>query len=327
MPDPQVINGQKYGFMKHLSPEFPSQIIVDTTEVCNLACIHCPYEEMSNKGILGDVYVDLALHNKMVDEVAAEGQGICRYLRYTGQGETMMHKYIFEMLDYSVKNSGVAVNLTTNGTVMAEKRAQRLLDIGVHVVDISIDAFKDETYAVVRKKGVLKKTRGNVLRLLELRSQGHYPTKVVVSFVEQPLNQGEAADFEKFWKEAGADYVVIRRQHSAGGVKQELVHVTTQRYPCLYPWERITLGPDGFLHFCPQDWVKGSVIADYRHTTIKDTWQGTAMQALREAHMQNNFRNHAFCGQCPDWSTTRWPDQGKSYTDLMQNAVSASTEG
>jgi len=316
-----------YGFQAHLSAEFPSQIVVDTTEHCNLACIHCPHAELTAEGKLGKVFLDVELHNKMVDEVAQEGWDICRYLRYTGQGETMMHPKIFEMLEYAVSHSKTAVNVTTNGTVLGEKRAKRLLDAGVHVVDTSIDAFKDETYAIVRKKGKLEKTRTNLLRLLEMREKGGYQTKVVVSFVEQPQNTDETEAFEKFWKAAGVDYVVIRRQHSAGGVKAELVNMPEGRYPCLYPWERVTLGPNGTLHYCPQDWIHGSEIGDFRHISIKEIWQGEAMDELRKAHLNNNFSCHKFCGNCPDWSTTRWPSAGQSYSNLMKRAVQASTEG
>ena len=31
----------KYGFYDRLTADFPSQVIIDTTEFCNLACIHC----------------------------------------------------------------------------------------------------------------------------------------------------------------------------------------------------------------------------------------------------------------------------------------------
>lgn len=315
-----------YGFQKHLSVEFPSQIVVDTTERCNLACIHCPHADFTAKGLLGNVFLDVALHNKMVDEVAADGRGICRYLRYTGQGETMMHPHMFEMLGYAVDRAGTAINVTTNGTLLGETQARRLLDTGVHVVDISIDAFTDATYALVRRKGKLEKTRSNVLRLIDFKLRGGYGTMVVVSFVEQSQNADEVEQFEAFWKNAGVNYVVIRRQHSAGGVKPGLVSTPSMRYPCLYPWERLTLGPDGMLHYCPQDWVHGSEIANYQETTIKETWQGEAMRNLREAHLRNDFSCHKFCGQCPDWSTTRWPEQGRSYTDLMKHAVSAGME-
>ena len=194
----------------------------------------------------------------------------------------MMHPQIFEMLEYAALNSGTAINVTTNGTVLGERRAKRLLDSGVHVVDVSLDAFNDETYAVIRKKGNLEKTRANLLRLIDYRAQGSYSLKIVVSFVEQPQNISEAEKFENYWKEQGVDYVVIRRQHSAGGMKSENVDVKSSRYPCLYPWERLTLGPSGMLHYCPQDWVHGSDLEHFSNTTIKDTWRGVAMTKLRK---------------------------------------------
>jgi hypothetical protein len=70
--------------------------------------------------------------------------------------------------------------------------------------------------------------------------------------------------------------------------------------------------------FCPQDWVHGSTIADYRTTTIFETWRGEFYRNLREAHLRNNFSAHGFCGQCPDWKATRWPDAGRSYANMVQ---------
>ena len=94
-----------------------------------------------------------------------------------------------------------------------------------------------------------------------------------------------------------------------------------QRRPCLYPWERVVLTPRGELSFCPQDWVGGSVIAeDYRTSSIREVWQGEAYGRLRQAHLDNEWSQHAFCGNCPDWRLTRWPFQeGRSYADMVED--------
>ena len=47
-------------------------------------------------------------------------------------------------------------------------------------------------------------------------------------------------------------------------------------------------------------------------------WQGEFMQKLREAHLKNMYEKHKFCGQCPDWKQTRWPGEGRSYADMME---------
>jgi len=314
----------KYGFHDRLKAGFPSQILVDVAEVCNLACTHCPHPEFKVSEHYSASYLPPELNAKLVNEVREHGQGFTDYIRYASAGEPMVHPEIYEMLTYAKKNSGVMVTLTTNGTLMSGRRAERLVETGVDVVDVSIDAHTPETYAKVRVNGDLNVTRSNVHDLIRASKEGGEKLKVVVSFVETPQNSHEVGSFDSYWKGHGADYVVIRRLHSCSGAKINLAIIrrkenqTVGRRPCLYPWERIVLNPKGDLAFCPSDWVHGSRVADFRTTTIRETWRGAFYTALREAHMTNNFAKHGFCGQCPDWISTRWPHEGRSYASMME---------
>ena len=285
-----------YGFQAHLSDEFPSQVIVDVTEHCNLACIHCPHPEYIKSEVWAGRHLSLELHNKAIDEIATAGNGICQYVRYTANGEPLINPDFIEMVKYAGKHlKHCSINVTTNAKSLNERRALALLDAGVDVFDISLDAFKPETYAKIRVRGDLEKVKKNVLRLMELIKKGNYQSRLVVSFVCQSLNEGEADDFEKYWKHQGAHYVVIRRLHSAGGVKTELVNPQGDRYPCLYPWERITLSPDGSLHFCPQDWEHGSEICSFKNTTIKEVWQGDFMKKAGNYESKTERSADALC--------------------------------
>jgi MoaA/NifB/PqqE/SkfB family radical SAM enzyme len=306
----------KYGFCGRLKAEFPSQIIVDVTEICNLSCIHCPHPQFKQSQYYDGRLLNPELNAKMVDEVQQYGQNITQYIRYTSEGEPLTNPHIYEMMEYATRNSGVTVTLTTNGTLMNEKRIERLLATGIDVIDISIDAFTPETYSTIRVNGNLRITTANVLNLLRMAMRSSSSIKVVVSYVEQPLNLHETKDFERFWKDKGVDYVVIRRLHSASGANEVIARIKREenakevRRPCLYPWERIILNPRGYLAFCPADWTHGSSIIDYRTTSIYETWQGEFYRKLREAHLCNKFENHNFCGQCPDWKITAWPNEG-----------------
>jgi pyruvate-formate lyase-activating enzyme len=314
-----------YGFGGRLAASFPSQILMDITEICNLACVHCPHPSFKESAHYGARHLDRQLNEKMVEEVRQHGQGVTQYIRYASNGEPLVHPHAYDMLDEAVKHSGVYVTLTTNGTIMNEARTTRLLDAGVHMIDISIDAFRPETYARIRRNGKLHITRGNVLRLIQWARESRAATKIVVSFVEQAENAAETDDFERFWKDQGADGVVIRRQHSCSGAMVDLADLrrgltaASPRTPCLYPWERMAVNAKGELAFCPSDWVHGSRVADYRSTTIHETWQGAFYAGLRRAHETNDYTSHGFCGQCPDWASTRWPGQGRSYADLVED--------
>ena len=319
----------QYDFGGRLTAGFPSQVIIDVTEVCNLACIHCPHPTFKQSEHYEARYLDPELNRKLVDEVRDFGPGGAQYIRYTGEGEPLIHPKGYEMIEYAVKNSGVFTTITTNGTIMNEKRTRRLLEAGVHMIDISIDAFADDTYARVRVNGDLKVTRANVQRLIQWNRETGRGAKVVVSFVEQALNTHEAAPFKAFWEDEGADFVVIRRQHSVAGSVVDISRLLKEknkklpRRPCVYPWERVVLNPRGHLSFCPADWVHGSELGDFHGTTIKDAWNGEFYQALRHAHLTNEYANHGFCGQCPDWAETRWPHEGRAYADLIADFQAA----
>ncbi|MEI8282108.1 MAG: radical SAM protein [Armatimonadota bacterium] len=321
-----------YGFGGRLSADFPSQIIMDITEVCNLACTHCPHPAFMQSKHYDGRHLDPALNEKMVEEVRQHGKGKTQYIRYTSNGEPLVHPNGYDMIQSAVDHSGVHVTLTTNGKIMNEKRTQKLLESGVHLIDISIDAFKPETYAKIRVKGNLDVTQGNVLRLLQWVRESKSRTKVVVSFIEQPENLAEVGDFERYWKDQGVDYVIVRRLHTAAGGVIKLADMRRKaleavvRTPCLYPWERITINARGDLAFCPSDWVHGSFVGNYRDASIKEIWQGEFYQALRRAHLTNSYANHAFCGQCPDWSGTRWPHEGRSYANMVEELLETATE-
>lgn len=319
-------NGElKYGFYGRLKAQFPSQMIVDVTEVCNLACIHCAHRLFRKSEHYSGCFLSPELNSKLVDEVQERGQGSTIHIRYSSNGEPLLNPHIRQMVKYAVRNSGVTVSLTTNGTLLNEKTTEQLLATGVNLIDISIDAFTPETYSKIRVNGKLGITRKNVLRLLQMARQTSIPTKVVVSYIEQQENIHETEDFKAFWEDNGADYVVIRRLHSNSGalidIAKRMRKVNTQgiRKPCVYPWERIVLNARGFLSYCPADWTLRSTIsgADYRFSTIYETWKGDFYRKLREAHLTNNFASHQFCAQCPDWSATRWPNEGRSYADMI----------
>lgn len=313
----------EYDFGGRLSADFPSQLIVDATEVCNLACVHCAHPQFKTSSYYSAKHLRPELNQKAVDEVAAAGRDKCQYIRYTGEGEPLLNPRIFEMVGYATKYSGTTVTITTNGTIGGAK-LDALLETNINLIDISIDAHLPETYAKVRVNGILEETQANVSYLIKRSRESGSHTKVIVSYIEQLANQAETADFEKYWKDQGADYVVVRRLHSNAGASATVAETMREentrlpRRPCLYPWERIVLNPRGYLSFCPADWTHGSTVIDYSTTTIEATWRGEFYQRLRAAHQTNEYACHEFCGQCPDWRSTRWPHEGRSYADMVE---------
>ena len=297
-----------YGFQQHLSSQFPSQVIVDVTQVCNSNCIHCPHSEFEETYIYKGLHLLKQLNKKLVDEVTKHNE--CQYIRYTANGEPLMHPDIIEMIVYA-KQSGKKVNLTTNGKLLTKDISAKLIEAGVDVIDISINAFSEGVYKTITGQSLIP-VKENVIDLIKQKGS----TKVFVSFVKHPENKQEIDIFENYWNRAGVDKVLLREFHSFVGLIENNAE-KKNRKPCLYPFERLSLSPNGFIHYCPEDWYGKSRLGDFRKVSLKEVWEGKQLQEIRQAHLQG--MPNGLCKKCNDWQFTKFPNEGKSYANLMQD--------
>ena len=101
----------EYGFYDRLNKDFPSQVMLDIAEVCNLGCIHCAHPQFKKSEHYTKSMLDPELNKKMVQEVKEHGHGITKYIRYTSNGEPLVHPKSYEMILEAVLNSGTKVTL------------------------------------------------------------------------------------------------------------------------------------------------------------------------------------------------------------------------
>lgn len=308
-------------FSGYLNENFPSQINLDVTMFCNLRCIHCPYESVTHPMGKSRVNMPINLHKKIIDEIFSNGKGITRYLRYTGDGEPLIHPELGLMISYASKSLNLPINLTTNGSFLSDSKFKELATSGVNVFDVSIDAASEETYSKIRIGGDFNQVVSNTLNAVK-NATLFEDVSVIVSFVKQDLNYLETERFTEFWKNAGVKDVVIRNGHSAAGaIKSRALELWDKapkpRTPCLYPWERLVVKADGEITYCPADWHHIAGVGNLNDTSISEVWTSNALKKLRKDHVENTLPENSFCGKCPDWSVIKWPSEGRSYATLM----------
>jgi putative heme d1 biosynthesis radical SAM protein NirJ1 len=105
------------------------------TRTCNLKCIHC-YSSSENKKYDGELTHEEAL--KFVDDLAAFNVPV---LLFSG-GEPLIREDIFVLAERAA-NYGIRPTISTNGTLITRKVAQKLKDIGVGYVGISLDGLRE----------------------------------------------------------------------------------------------------------------------------------------------------------------------------------------
>lgn len=101
---------------------------------CNLSCKHC-FVNKSEDVLLYEDYISI------IDCLYKEGLFIVVYT----YGEPLLYPYFFEIARY-VKSLGIAQILMTNGTMITDELADKLLEAGIKTVYVSIDHSKREIH-------------------------------------------------------------------------------------------------------------------------------------------------------------------------------------
>jgi len=125
----------------------PLSVQIDLTNQCNNNCIGC----WCNSPLLGDKAMDPETKKKklpfeLVKKLIDELDEMCvREIYLTGGGEPFMHPRIMDIIEY-IKSKGIGCDMSTNFTLINKGRTNRLVDLGVDHMNISMWAGTAKTY-------------------------------------------------------------------------------------------------------------------------------------------------------------------------------------
>lgn len=103
----------------------------EITRRCNLACVHC--RASSERGPYpGELTTEEGL--RLLDEIAAFSRPV---IILTG-GEPLLREDVYDLAAYGTKK-GLRMVLATNGTLVTEDAARRMIGAGIQRVSISLD--------------------------------------------------------------------------------------------------------------------------------------------------------------------------------------------
>jgi len=117
----------------------------ETTAGCNLECIHCRRLDVARQLMQNDMQTGQAL--QFVRQLASFAKPI---LVLSG-GEPLFRPDIFQIAT-EARDLGLPVALATNGTLIDECMARRIVDAGIRRVSISIDGADETTHDDFRRQ-------------------------------------------------------------------------------------------------------------------------------------------------------------------------------
>ncbi len=163
------------------------------TDRCNLRCVYCMPEE----GVSFLPREVLLSADELVRVARVAHELGVKSLRLTG-GEPLVRRGVVTLVRRLADVGFDDIALTTNATKLADL-AGPLADAGLKRVNVSCDSLREERFASIRRRGVLK----NVLAAMdEAERVGLRPLKVNVVMV-RGRNDDEIVDFARFARDTG----------------------------------------------------------------------------------------------------------------------------
>ncbi len=310
--------------IKSTKVAYPSTIMLELTNHCNLACTTCPREYRYGKE-MDKGYMSLDSAKKIIDEVWPYLDSI----GLTGMGETFLFKEINEIVNYiKKKNKGIIISASTNA--VSPNFIEKVADLigKIDTIQVSIDGL-DDIYDSIRKKSDFKTLNKNLLSLSKITK--NTTTDVLLNMVVTKENYKQVPLLIKYAKETDIKYMdfTLFNLASVTDIEQSYytfyqsvdfqktieelektikdtpeVLVTERNFKtdksfqkCPFPWTHFYISWDGFVPpCCAKPFPKELNFGNTFNSKIIDILNSYRYREFRALWFKNN--PPAFCNKC-----------------------------
>lgn len=300
-------------------PDYPIQIDFELNYSCNFTCPMCTWsaENNSNKG--KTTWLSFDVFKETIDEGVDKG---LKAIRLNYINEPLIRKDIIKYIEYAKKKGILDIYMSSNGSLLTSRISEELIRSGLTRLQISLDAFTEETYKKIRTGpgADYKKIINNILNFLKIRDKlnSELPT-LRVNFVKTETNNHELNDFINFWTDK-ADCIGIQDFINIMNPSVNEQEDDLKEFKCSQPFNHMTIRYDGsILPCCTFFGAKlplGKLNTKYENSlskvktlenidnekleklTIEQAWKGAKITDIRKIHHNGNFSKIDVCKQC-----------------------------
>ena len=270
----------------------PVEYIVETTAKCNLYCPMCPRETHPQP--------KADMPDEVFERLVREAGRSAEHMMLIGLGEPFLDPHIFERIEFCHRHS-ISTLLSTNGTLLDERMAARILDSTLGEITLSFDGTKKETFEFYRKGANFEKVRNNFTRFARMKHERRSRLQVIVQMVRMEGNASETADFVAFWSAVpGVDRVRIKEDET-NLMRPDAGHDAGEwKHPCHYLWRGpMYVKQNGDLYPCCQSYMlDGAPVGNIGREPLVSIWNSDEMRRMRRLHASGRGGEVEVCSRC-----------------------------
>ena len=176
---------------------------IEITSKCNAMCIMCPHTIFIEQWNSGDM--DMETY-KQISKIFP----LVRKVHFNGWGEPLIYEKIFEMIKIA-KSSDCDVILTTNGALLTSEIIDKLIELHLNSLIVSIDGATPETFEKIRVGLKFNEIVKNLktLEKTKLKEKAKKPeTSIAFTLMKENIN--ELPLLVKLAYEIGVKKIIVR---------------------------------------------------------------------------------------------------------------------
>lgn len=275
--------------------EFPLDLDIESTGVCNLRCPFCA-TTTENWGPKAPGYMRWEVYTRIIDEGSDNG---LMAIKLSFRGEPMLHQKLHEMVAYAKKKGVLDVYFNTNATLLDEKRFNQMIDAGLDRISVSFEGTTKDVYEKNRVGAKFEKIVKNIQALKTIREKrGVKHPQIRIQTVLLPELKPHFDEYVKMWKPYVDEVAYLDpRRESPSDDHRDL----KGDWACPFLWQRMTILWDGTLLPCLMHGISDFSLLAYGNVMnrkIKDAWKSTSASRYRELHMAGKAHEIEACNRC-----------------------------
>lgn len=279
--------------------QFPSNMLLELTNMCNDSCLFCANSKCTKKrGIINYNFAKMVL--KQAYDLGTREVG------FYGTGEPLLDKNLEDYVAYAKSLGYTYVYVTTNGVFLNEDRAQSLINSGIDSIKFSINASNPKDYFLIHGTNDFDKIINNLINLDRLRKRNKINLAIYISYVLTRYTEKDKEFFKDKYQKYVDDIIFNDCLNVAGymadeidnylSVKKEIKHPFVENV-CPLIFKNLYVTYEGYLTMCCTDFQNYLAIADLNKEKLQEAWNNKHAQSLRAKHINNNLKG-VLCFNC-----------------------------
>ena len=259
--------------------DYPIHVDIENIYACNLACPTCERTRVNQPE--GKVMSD-ELFKKVIAEATALGT---KAIGFAAWGEALLDRKIFDRIKYAREKGILDVRLHSNGQIITQEIADKIIQSGVTWMNVSLDAATPQTYEIVRGGDYEKAVSAVGYLLISRLKYSTLIPKLRVAFVLQKANEDEWNLFRNMY-DGLADIALESFRDRKGLLGDSFQPKTGKEMKfdcdrCMQPFERVFIRCDGTVNPCCTDINNELSYGNINDRSLSELWNSPKAKQLR----------------------------------------------